>query len=187
MWSKGRTGRRSGLLSGIIEKCDDLAKVIAKLHNPRCSICFKSGEADKKSGLPIKGLHWHHILSKSSFPQFRFDPMNWLVLDARHHGGANLFPKCDEDYIFAHMEPEREPENDLIIIPNRFDRWLQSQENDKWCWKEEHKDDKIIVDIDYAEIFVNLRDELKGLIDNAWIDQEIQDDPRKGQGTPRIE
>ena len=165
----------------LMQLCDDLFSQIMRMKHPRCSVSGDPGELHIGTGSLIYGLELHHLLEKSTYPAFRYEPMNTIVLStARHTGG-------DVDF-YAHQEVKFN-KKDGNGIRNKFDYWLQANHNDKWNWMQENKDRKYEPPKEsMAEIYIRLRRQFKEAKENSWMDQEAQqDDPRKGQRTKRIE
>ncbi len=165
----------------LIQLCDDLFSQIQRMKHPRCSIDGDPGGLHIGTNCHIFGLELHHLLEKSVYPCFRYEPMNAIILStARHTGGDVEF--------YAHQEAEFN-KKDGNGIRNEFDYWLQTNHNDKWSWVQSNKHRKHeLLEGGLAKIYTRLRKEFEEAKTSSWMDLEAEQvDPRQSRhGTKRI-
>jgi hypothetical protein len=119
------------------DKADGLWSDLVKIRDGfKCAICGKEGKP-RKDGFCSKGLHSHHIVSRTRF-RLRHDVDNGICLCNAHHGTFPWYQNWDYS---VHGD------NDSFIEWLKINRPLQHN------WYLNNKDDKRMPDLTYEESY----------------------------------
>lgn len=111
-----------------IQQCDKWFSLLCRAKQQRCIICGRPGGFHQESGLYITGLVSHHLLEKSTYPQFRFSRLNTVTVCFHScHTGPGSAP----GFIYAHMAPQVD-KGTGEVTDNAFLRLLELEHHDHW-------------------------------------------------------
>jgi hypothetical protein len=104
---------------GWMHKCDDL--FLARYRGKPCEICGKTHGRD--DGVQVSSCG-HHLIFKGNCRQFRYEPMNIIVLCPYHH---------------SHYNSEMSPHSiTSTLAQKRFADWVKMHKPKQYKWWQEH-------------------------------------------------
>ena len=104
---------------GWMHKCDDL--FLARYRGKPCEICGNTHGRD--DGVKVSSCG-HHLIFKGNCRQFRYEPMNIIVLCPYHH---------------SHYNSEMSPHSiTSTLAQKRFADWVKMYKPKQYKWWQEH-------------------------------------------------
>jgi uncharacterized CHY-type Zn-finger protein len=129
------TDYRSFDSGGWMNKCDDL--FLARYRGKPCEICGKTSGYENSQKVSSCG---HHLIFKGVCRQFRYEPMNIVVLCPMHHSHYN--PTCSPHSIMNTQAQKAFADWVRLNKPDQYKWWVDHQKQankpfDKsWTYRE---------------------------------------------------